>query len=118
MIKKKILNRIGLGKPQGKQEQTMHKTVFIEIFDLRPVLKFFKPLLASPGGVGGGGRQTRCVKDDVQINNFMSQRAYEARRKFVEHERSVTLARGAVESNQGALATATATRTTKKQWVC
>ena len=27
----------------------MYKTVFIEIFDLRPVLKFFKPLLASPG---------------------------------------------------------------------
>ena len=55
--KKKILNRIGLGKPQGKQEQTMHKTVFIEIFDLRPVLKVFKPLFASPGGGCGGDKQ-------------------------------------------------------------
>ena len=40
----------GLGKPQGKQEQTMYKTVVIKISDLRPaVLKCFKPLLASPG---------------------------------------------------------------------
>ena len=45
------------------------------------------------------GEQRRCIKDDVQINNFMSLRAYEARRKFVEHERGVTVVRGAVESN-------------------
>ena len=37
-----------------------------------------------------GGKQR--IKDDVQVNNFMSLRAYEARRKFVEHERGVTVA--------------------------
>ena len=70
-----------MGKPRGKQEQTMYKTVFIEIFDVRPVLRFFKPLLASPGynslpkgncrqclrkilEEAGGGWQTRCINDD------------------------------------------------------
>ena len=71
----------------------MYKTVFIEIFDLRPVLKFFKPLLASPGYNSrskgncrqrlrkilerGRGGANKVYQRRWQMNNFMSQEAYQ-----------------------------------------